>query len=229
MVLRLLLILCLATSLAWSAFAQDSASAIVKIRQDDGTILQYQTFPEAAVKLLFPSGEALLSRDRSPEEWHDPSAPITKKVGFVRVSDTERRFFMIGVVHGEQLFLFDQLFCDENPVVMRQLISAAGAVPKRPAEALGLAKLYLALNYYELKDPEGFIAYRADDSMNKTGARNKKSFSDLLGVLHSPQVRSVRSGYIVDLYTSRGERRHWRMTVSAAGFEESPDEHPPCG
>jgi hypothetical protein len=225
---RFLFVLCLAAFFASSAPAQDSASAIVKTHQDDGSIQQYNAFPEAAVKLLFPSGEALLARDASPEGWLGPAARITKIVHFVRVNDTQKRFVLRGVVYGEQLFLFDQLFCDQNPGVMSQLICATGAAPKSPGEALDVAKLYLALNYYDLEDPAQFIAYRARGSAKRTGSRNGKSISDLLGVLHSPQVARAGSGYVVDLYTYRGQKiNHRRMTISPAGFEESPDEHAP--
>jgi hypothetical protein len=44
---------------------QSHGSAMMTLSQADGTVAHYRTYPENAVKLLFPKGEAMVEPDAS--------------------------------------------------------------------------------------------------------------------------------------------------------------------
>jgi hypothetical protein len=203
----------------------------LKIHRDDGTVAQYRAYPEAAVKLLFPAGEAVLEPDATPEKWKFPAPQILKRIQTVRVSDTKRRFVVMGVSFGDQLFIFDGLFSSENSIVMSQLIRASASAPRDEAGALDLAMVYLALSYYRLEDPDRFIAYKGSDSREKESPRNKGNVSDTIGVPHSPQILRKGTTYNVDFYAfeARAVRpskvKHWQINVGAYGLDERLSAH----
>ena len=151
---------------------QESSSATLEIRRDDGTVVRYRAFPESAVKMLFPTGKALFEPDSSPREWKNSPSPILKKIQTGKLYDRARRFNVVGVTFGGQLFIFDELFGSANSVVMSRLLRATGAGPSDPAGALALAKLYLSLSYYRLEDPARFIVSKSNDALAKNATEN---------------------------------------------------------
>lgn len=211
--------------------SKELSSVRLKIHRGDGTVAQYRAYPEAAVKLLFPAGEAALKPDATPEKWKFPAPPILKKIQTVRVGDMKRRFDVIGACLGDQLFIFDGLFSSENSIVMGQLIRASASAPHNEAEASDLAILYLALSYYRLEDPNRFVAYKGSDSTRRESSGNEKHVSDMIGVPHSPQILRKEMTYNVDFYAFevsevRPSRvKHWQINVGAYGLDERLSAH----
>lgn len=180
--------------------SQESGSATLEICRDDGTVVRYQAFPKPTVKMLFPTGKALFEPDSSPREWKNSPSPILEKIQTGKLFDTARRFNVVGVTFGEQLFLFDELFGSSNSVVMSRLIRATGAGPSDPEGALALAKLYLSLSYYRLEDPARFIVSKSGDALTKNAMENSGGSTKPTGLGHAPQVVQVEANYKVEVY-----------------------------
>jgi len=202
----------------------------LKICRGDGTFAPYCTYPESAVKLLFPTGEAIVEPDASPGKWVLSSATILKKIQIVRVSDTDRRFDVTGVIVGEELFIFDGVFSNDNSIAMNQLIRATASGPRSKAEALDLTKLYLAFSYYRLVDPDRFVAQRNEDSKRKDYLENDRSIRAVIGPSHSPQIVQKGTTYAVDFYAYDAPGKsinvsHWRIDVGPDGLEERLSAH----
>jgi hypothetical protein len=202
-------------------------SGVLNVRRDDGTIQQYETYPKTAVTLLFPGDEAILDRDAAPESWPNLPASLLRKVQFVRVGDAPRRFALAGIVYGDRLFIFSELFCGENPSVMSQLIHLTATTPQSPEEALGLSKLYVSLSYYILEDPARFVVSRIGDIPDQSWHMPDESVDDVRDVLHPPRATSDGSGYRVELFaTDVGMARvhRWQMYIGVAGFRSVTDQ-----
>jgi WD40 repeat protein len=200
---------------------------VLNLHLPDGSVQRYTTFPATTVKLLFPEGNAILDRETAPDNWKPALSPPLKRMQFVKVSDSQRRFAITGVVYAHQLFTFDELFCDENPVVMSQLMRAAGIFPKNTDEALYLAKLYLSLTYYRLQDPIQFVVSSADELPKEKVSFPGESEDDIRGVLHPPRIVSAGSEYRSELFARDLDmlRIHrWRMTISPAGLQDVSDQ-----
>jgi len=176
--------------------------------------------------MLFPSADAWFEGEVSPDKWGLSASPILNEIRLLRVSDMQRRFTVVGAALGKQLFIFDGLFCNENSAVMSELIRAAHSAPRSDAEAMDLAKLYLTLSYYQLDDPAKFVAIRGNEPMQRDDVESPRTFSDEIGVSHSPQVSHKDGAYLVDLYTfsksgpTTGPVTHWKMDLSASRFDE---------
>lgn len=228
---RLVIIFCFATLCVSQAFVSEEPGFVtLRIHGDGGEVAQFHAYPESAVKLLFPTGEAILEPDASPEKWQPPSADILKKIQIAKVYDLKRRFNVIGVSFGDQLFVFDELFGSDNSVAMSQLMRAAGAFPRNSAAALDLVKLYLSLTYYRLEDPARFIAYKSSESEKKHAAENTKRFADLIGLSHSPEVVQEGATYSVDFFTYdapgvSAKISRWKIEVGAKNVKEHLSEH----
>jgi len=215
---------------AWplpAAAIQAPDSVILKVHRDDSTIQQYVTFPKTAVTLLFAGGEAILDRDAAPKSWPNLPASFVRKVQFVRVSDAQRRFRIAGVIYGDRLFIFGELFCGENPAVMNELIRATATTPHSPEEALSLAKLYVSLTYYTLEDPVRFVASKVDDIPDQSWHMPDETVDDIRDVLHPPRATSDGSGYEIELFAtdlSMPRVHHWQMYIGLAGFDGVTDQ-----
>jgi hypothetical protein len=167
--------------------------------------MEYRAYPEATAKMLFPSAEAWLEAEENAKSWGLSSSPILKRIHLLSVSDRGRRFTVTGASVGEQLFIFDSLFCRENSAVMTELMRAARSAPRDDGDALDLVKLYLALSYYALEDPARFVA--------------------LKGVSHVPNVSHQNGVYFVKLvtYGKPGRTRwgaDWKMELTTSKFAE---------
>lgn len=225
---RITFVLLAVTPCASGVFAsKEPGSVAIKVHHADGTVSYFRTYPEFAVKLLFPKSEAMIEPDASPEKWKPSSATILKKIQTVRVSDTDRRFNVVGVTSGDQLFIFDGLFSDTNAVTMSQLIRSTASGPHDEAEALDLTKLYLALSYYRFADPDRLVAFRESESMTQ----NANSFSDMMRISHSPQIVKRGATYTLDFYSydapgaaSTGVS-HWQIKIGPDDFEERLSAH----
>jgi len=174
--------------------------------------------------MLFPSAEALLQEQQSPDTWSIRFAPILRKIRIFRISDMAHRFTLSAASVGDQLFIFDRVFCSENSSAMTALIRATDSSPKTPTDALNVAKLYLALSYYQAEDPASFVATRSDKPRSKNDGAGPRTFSDLIGVAHSPQVIREARGYLVDLYTRKldtgGAAIHWKIELTSSQLDE---------
>lgn len=198
---RLTFVVLVVTLCGPTVFAsQEPSSTTLEIRRDDGTVVQYQAFPESAVKMLFPSGKASFEPESSPRKWKNSPSPILKKLQTGKLYDTAHRFNVVGVTFGEQLFLFDELFGNSDSAVMSRLIRATGAGPSDPAGALALAKLYLSVSYYRLEDPARFIVSKISDTSKKYPTDNGGGSSKLISLAHAPQVVQVGANYKVEVY-----------------------------
>jgi hypothetical protein len=230
-VTRLVIGLCFATLCDSQVCASEEPGFVtMKIHGDGGEVAQFRAYPESAVKLLFPSGEAILEPDASPEKWQPPSVDILKKIHIAKVYDLKRRFNVMGVSFGEQLFIFDELFGNENSVAMSQLMRVTGAAPKNRAAALNLVKLYLALSNYRLEDPARFMAYKSSESERKHATENTSSFADMIGLSHSPEAVRVGATYRVDFFTydtpGVSEKiSHWKIDVGDENLAERMSAH----
>ena len=183
----------------------DTPSAVLKVHGNDGSVTEYRAYPEATAKMLFPSAEAWLEAEENAKSWGLSSSPILKRIHLLRVSDRGRRFTVTGASMGEQLFIFDSLFCRENSEVMTELIRAARSAPRDDGDALDLVKLYLALSYYALEDPSRFVGLR--------------------GVSHIPNVSHRNGVYSVKLVTYAkpgltGGDTDWKMELTTSKFAE---------
>jgi hypothetical protein len=219
------LVLCLAIcSTRQISGSTDSASALLKVFGQDGNFAQYRVYPEERAKMLFPTAEAWEEKQQDTDAWSIRAAPILKKIHILRVGDMARRFTVTGVSTGDQLFIFDGLFCSENSEAMSELIKATNSAPKNRLDALNLVKLYLALSRYQ-DDPNKFVAMRSGKPRLKNDPEGPRTFSDLVGVAHSPQVLREAGGYLVDLYTREltvtgGAAIHWKIKLTPSGFDE---------
>ncbi len=203
----------------------DSASALLRVFDHDGNFVQYRVYPEARAKMLFPTAEAWEEEQQDTNTWSIRAAPILKQIHILRVGDMARRFTVTGVSTGDQLFIFDGLFCSENSEAMTELIKATNSAPKNGLDALNLVKLYLALSLYQDDDPNKFVAMRSSKPRLKNGPESPRTFSDIVGVAHSPQVLHETRGYLVDLYTREltvtgGAAIHWKIKLTPSGFDE---------
>jgi hypothetical protein len=150
--------------------------------------------------MLFPTGRVLFEPDSSTREWKDSRSPILKKIQTGKLYDTGRRFYVVGVTFGEQLFLFDELFGTANSGVMSQLLRATGAAPSATAGALALANLYLSLSYYRLEDPAGFIVHKIADASKENTTEDGGTSSKRIGHLHGPRVVQAGANFTVEVY-----------------------------
>jgi hypothetical protein len=205
--------------------SSDSASALLRVVGHDGNFVQYRVYPEARAKMLFPTAEAWEEESQDTDTWSIRAAPILKKIHILRVGDMARRFTVTGVSAGDQLFIFDGLFCSENSEAMRELIKVTNSSPKNRLDALNLVKLYLALSLYQDDDPDKFVAMRSGKPRLKNDPEIPRTFSDLVGVAHSPQIFREAGGYSVDLYTREltvtgGPAIHWTIKLTPSGFDE---------
>jgi len=213
------------------AASDESSSVTMRVHLGNGTVAQYYGFPESAIKLLFPTGEAALEPNVSIGNWKSTSSPILKKIQVVSVSDTAGRFSVVGATFGDQLFVFDGVFSSDNSIPMSALIRATNSSPRDEAQALGLAKFYLALAYYRLEDPDRFVAQRTTDSATKAASENAKTYSDMIGVSHSPQAFRQGDGYKVDFYTFDPREvvprrvNHWQIVMGGGNLEERVSAH----
>ncbi len=180
--------------------SQQPSSSTLEICQDDGTVLRYQAFPESAAKMLFPTGKALFERDSSPGGWKNSPSVILKKIKTGKLYDTGRRFSVVGVTFGEQLFIFDELFGSANSVVMSQLLRATSAAPSDNAAAVALVGFYLSLSYYRLEDPTRFVVYKLSDALKKNATEGAR-LSNPIPLPHPPLVVQVGANYKVEMYT----------------------------
>jgi hypothetical protein len=139
----------------------DAATALLRVFGHDGNSVQYRVYPEARAKMLFPTAEAWEEEQQDTDTWSIRAAPILKKIRIPRVGDMARRFTTTGVSTGDQLFIFDGLFCSENSEAMSELIKATNSAPKNRLDALNLVKLHLALSVYQDDDPNKFVAMRS--------------------------------------------------------------------
>lgn len=224
---RVGLVLCLVTLGDSRLLAStDAASAMLSIHSDDGKVVQYQAYPESRAKMLFPSADAWLDAEQNVDEWSLSPTPILKKIRLIRLSDMRHRFTIVGASFGERLFIFDGLFCSENAAVMNELIRDTHSTPHDDAEALNLAKLYLSLSYYQLEDPDKFVAIRGTNLRPKDASGSSRSFSDAIGVSNSPQVSRKDGAYSVDLYSysklgvTGGPVTHWRIELAPSRLDE---------
>ena len=220
----ILVAMTLCTSLGFASEKQDSVTLLI---HSNGMVTQYRAYPEAAIKLLFLSGDAILEPDSSPENWKTLASPILNKIQTGRVYDTQRRFNVMAVTFGKQLFVFDALFGSDNAVTMSQLIRATGAGPRDRAEALDLAKLYLALSYYRRADPDRIVACPESNSTEQNGI----GFSGRIGVPDSPQVVQDGATYTVNFYAvdpsgmSSIKVCHWQLDIGPENLDARLSAH----
>ena len=220
MVTKFILLLYLVTTAVTPVLASEEDSSVLNALLPDGTIRRYTTFPAATVKLLFHQGNAIIEHREDSDQWPLVPAALLKKIQFVTVNDPQRRFFIAGVVFADQLFTFDQLFCSQNAAVMSQLIRATGTSPKSSDDALALAKLYLSLSYYRLKNPAQFVVSGLDELPAEKVSFPNESLNDIREVLRAPRIVSTQSGYEVELFARDLDitRIHrWRISISSGG------------
>jgi hypothetical protein len=204
----------------------DASFAKLRLHKSENEVSQYRAFPAKQVNMLFPSSDAWLEGEQNPNSLNLSASPISGKIHLLRVGDSKHRFVVTAATIGDELFVFDPLFCQENSGAMGRLIQAANSAPQNDAEALDLAKLYLALSYYQLDAPESFVALRGDNTPTGGGSETVAPFpfSDSIGVSHSPQISHLKGAYVVDLYTHNKLRgypiSHWTLQFSDSGFEE---------
>src|ERR1051326_2198142 len=226
--IRALSILCVASALSSPAVGlQESTGIALNVHHASGAVRKYNTLPETTVKLLFPTGEAFVDRDAELGARLMLPERLSKRVEFVKVSDPQRRFTIAGAIYGNQLFTFAELFCADNPAMMSQLMRATDTSPESPDQALALAKLYLSLTYYGLREPAEFIVSTADDLPKETVPRPNENLEDVREVLHAPRAVSAGSGYEVELFATDLDmpRVHrWQMKVGPAGLQDVTDQ-----
>lgn len=223
--IRVVFSLCVVSAAALPAAAlQETTEAPLKAHLVSGAVHQYKVFPGTAMKLLFPGGDAAIDRDTTAPA---PAGLFSKKVEFVKVSDPERRFTITGVVYENQLFLFDELFCGENPGVMSRLMRATGTAPKNPDQGIALVKLYLSLSYYGLRDPGQFVVSSVDDVPKEPVSMPDETLNDIRQDLHAPRVVPFGSDYHVELFTTDLDRprvHRWGMKIGAGGLQDVTDQ-----
>lgn len=216
---------------SWALRSEEPDSVTIKIHRSDGKVALYRSYPERVVKVLFPKGEAIIGPDESPGKTLTAPTSILKKIQIVEVSDTERRFKVAGVIFGDELFIFDDVFSDNDPATMSQLMRATAYRPQGEKEALDLATLYLALAHYRLADVDRIVAYKNSDSANKSDLRNYVEAPDVPGVAHSPVFVQEKGTYAVDFYAydepdepAKGVS-HWKIELGPNGLEERLSAH----
>ncbi len=222
-----LILLFAATSSLQGTRAQESTPTTLDVRHEDGTLRLYRTFPGDLTGLLFPTGKALLDEVPPMGNWSVPEAFVLKKIQFVQVSDPQKRFIVHGVTYGDQLFLFDEFFCRQNPDVMSRLMLATSAYPRTPDQALSFAKLYLALTDPDFKDPDRSVISNASQVPAYTVGLPAPDINDVKDVLRPPIVRWEGSGFALDFFTTALDvawvQRH-RMIIGPQGFQKVSDQ-----
>jgi len=211
---------------AGSRLFATTTSEITRLRilSANGKVIEYRPYSETEAKLLFPNNEAQVAEALEPERWKLRAAPILQKVHLLKISDMDHRFIVAGAAYGERLFIFDQLFCGENPSVMNELIRSSNSAPRNSDEALDLVKIYLSLAYYRLDDPHQFVASEANNIPPKINAGLPSSFWDLVEFSHAPEVAKAEKSYDVDLFAytdlgiAGGPVIRWKIDIGAADF-----------
>lgn len=212
----LIFVLFASTLPAQDARALDSGWATLNIHREDGTLQQFRTFPKDNIELLFPKGDAVLDREPLPTDWRAPKALRSKKIQFVLVSDTQKRFSIRGITYGDQLFLFDEFFCRQNPDVMSKLMRATSFYPRNTKEALNLAKVYLVLADYGFEDPRRLVISSASQVPSLPEPVPWIDINDVKSVIRPPVIRREGAGFYVDLFTCDLHMpwvRHNRMNI----------------
>ncbi|HEV2991620.1 MAG TPA: hypothetical protein VG759_24510, partial [Candidatus Angelobacter sp.] len=224
MISRFAFVLCSALGFCSVLGLEKSAPQLIHL--GEGADRQFQAFPENMVKLLFPKGEALLEQEPMPADWKLSSLPVFKKVELVKVSDTQARFALGGVLYDKKIFLFDELFCGENPGIMSQLMQATATAPKNPDDALALARFFLSLSYYHRQSVDPFVVSSIDEYKDSAALLEKTS-SEVQRMLHAPSSVPKGMGYEVELFSSAGGKdgiHRWRMIIKAGGLENVSDQ-----
>jgi WD40 repeat protein len=187
---------------------------------------QFIASPENMAKVFFPKGEAILEQEPMPADWKGSSLPLFKKIKVVKISDTQGRFALGGVLYDKKIFLFDELFCGENPLIMSQLMQATATTPKNSDEALALARFYLSLSYYHRQSVDRFVVSSIDEYKDSAALLEKMS-SEVQRMLHAPSAVPKGVGYEVELFSSAAGKdgiHRWRMTIKAGGLENVSDQ-----
>jgi hypothetical protein len=219
---RIVLVFCIVGAFALPAIALDEASALLTIHRDDGSLQQIRAFPKAVVDLLFPSGDAVLETDARPNSWKVPASSGLKNIEFVKVSDVQRRFDIIGVTHGDRLFMFTKLFCGKNPDVMSLLMKEADLSPKSSAAALALTKLYMSLTFHDLEDPADFTVSSLAGVPKLSKPFSTESPDELHDLMHAPRATATKSGYEVEFFTriqGKSILYESQLTLGAQGIQ----------
>jgi len=206
--------------------ASTEASFVLLKLHTESHVLQYQAYPEAHARMLFPSGDAWLEDEEDPHSLGLSASPIIERIRIFKIGDARHRFSVTAASVGDRFFIFDALYCRDNSAVMGELIRAANAFPHTNGEALDLVKLYLALSYYRLGAPVKFVALRGSGLKHEGDSKGAAPFSDSIGVAHSPEIVFAPGVYTVDLYTyskpgpTGGPVTHWKFELSGSRFDE---------
>jgi hypothetical protein len=205
--------------------AEQPVPAVLKLKQPDGQTHAYKTLPPNAARLLFPEGTALLQASLEATSGGPKSPFASGGARTVTISDMAQRFEITGVVLRDELYLFDELFCDENPAVMGQLMRASGTNPKTADAALALASEYISLSFYSGEDSRGFILSSADEVTVPT-LPPVESREVLRPIVHEPRVTRKAPGYWIDLFAKETGGlfvHHWQMRIDQNGLSEVTD------
>lgn len=202
----------------------DPVFVSLRLHSDNGQIQEYQTYPEENVRILFPSADAWLKQERDMRALNLPVSPVTVKSRLFQIEDMDHRFVTTAVAFGNELFLFEGLFCHKNSAAMTELIGAADGAPKTGNDALDLAEFYLSVSDFALDAPERFV-FRNHKSKQKADSPN----AGFLGngrFLSSPKISRIGTTYSVDLYTyaemlpGGGPIAHRRFQISGSQLVE---------
>lgn len=207
------------------AAEKEPASAVLKLQQADGSTRRYKAYPAETARLLFPSGTALVPANPATPSGELHLSFAQGRARIVRVADAAHRFEITGVILGDAVFLFSELFCDANAGVMNRLLVASGTRPGSQEDALDLARDYVSLSAYGGEDSGKFIISGADEiagpSRPPTGSRDP-----IRDVLHAPRAKREGNAYRIDLFTNGPDRKsvhQWQMTIDSQGLSDATD------
>jgi hypothetical protein len=223
----LLLLVLMAVPTIQPIGAQELTSSTLSVQLEDGSLRRYAAFPADGVGLLFPEGEALLNRELPLGNWTVPKAFLQQKIQFVSVSDTRKRFTLRGITYNDQLFLFDEFFCRQNPAVMSRLMQATSAFPKSRDEAFSFAQIYLAFTASGFKDPDRSIISSSSQIPPYPEGLPVPDINDVKDVIRPPVIHQTGNDFSADFFTTTLDRawvQHHRMTIGPQGLQNVTDE-----
>jgi len=201
--------------------AQEPLSATLELHQQDGTVQRYKAYPPDVVATLFPQGNAHVQPMAPSASASHSVSSFLGGARVVHISDTVRRFEITGAVLGGHLFLFDELFCRQNPLAMSELLRFTGSIPGTPGEALAVAEFYLRLAYYRGADPQPYILSSIDDIPVAAPSFPASSREPIGDLVRPPRVLRASGSFKVELFTrdtSGSEIHQLTMSVGAQGL-----------
>lgn len=192
----------------------------------DGSARKVGLFPESA-RVLFPSSRVLLEEKHVRVNLTAADAMRVRDLKLVTAreyplertpSAKSSAIKVTAVAYGGDLYVLNELFFDENSVVISKLLASLEVHADSAERALQVATFFIQLAQYHLEEPETFVI----STFSQLSAEQLKfpgqNETDIQSAIQSPKVEKDGNAYKVDIVTRdvdspRVLLRHWVITI----------------